>query len=174
MTVWKNVTAILASGLVVGALTLASSQAAGALNPDRTKGANGAGAATLVAFHGGGVRGGVRGGAHGGVHGGGFHGGAIGGPRSFQGLAKQSLGGVHGFVRGGNGGFNRSWAAGGIGGFHHHHFRHNRAFGFGGAPYYGGGVYGYYAYGDCHWLHREAIITGSPYWWHRYEVCLYG
>jgi hypothetical protein len=36
-------------------------------------------------------------------------------------------------------------------------------------------VYGpaYYAYGDdCYWLRRQAIITGSPYWWDRYNRCI--
>jgi len=23
------------------------------------------------------------------------------------------------------------------------------------------------------WLRRQAIITGSPYWWERYQACLY-
>lgn len=32
---------------------------------------------------------------------------------------------------------------------------------------------GYTAYGgDCYWLHRQAIITGSPYWWDRYNACV--
>jgi hypothetical protein len=37
-------------------------------------------------------------------------------------------------------------------------------------------VYGpdYYAYGGCGWLLRRAEITGSPYWWHRYNLCEYG
>jgi hypothetical protein len=31
----------------------------------------------------------------------------------------------------------------------------------------------YYAYGDdCWWLHRQALITGSPYWWSRYNRCV--
>jgi hypothetical protein len=31
----------------------------------------------------------------------------------------------------------------------------------------------YYSYGDdCYWLRRQAIITGSPYWWHRYNLCV--
>jgi hypothetical protein len=35
-------------------------------------------------------------------------------------------------------------------------------------------VYGdYYAGNDCYWLLRRAQITGSPYWWHRYEECVY-
>jgi hypothetical protein len=36
-------------------------------------------------------------------------------------------------------------------------------------------VYGpdYYAYGDdCWWLRRQADITGSPYWWSRYNYCV--
>jgi hypothetical protein len=36
-------------------------------------------------------------------------------------------------------------------------------------------VYGpdYYAYGDdCWWLLRQAQITGSPYWWSRYNYCV--
>jgi hypothetical protein len=32
---------------------------------------------------------------------------------------------------------------------------------------------GYTAYGgDCYWLQRQAIITGSPYWWDRYYACV--
>ena len=32
---------------------------------------------------------------------------------------------------------------------------------------------GYTAYGDdCYWLRRQAIITGSPYWWDRYNACV--
>jgi hypothetical protein len=36
-------------------------------------------------------------------------------------------------------------------------------------------VYGpdYYAYGDdCWWLRRQALATGSPYWWSRYNACI--
>jgi hypothetical protein len=36
-------------------------------------------------------------------------------------------------------------------------------------------VYGpaYTAYGnDCYWLRRQAIATGSPYWWSRYNQCI--
>ena len=53
--------------------------------------------------------------------------------------------------------------------FDHHHGRHFGRFG----PdifVYGGGDYGY---GDCGWLRRQAVITGSPYWWRRYQDCLY-
>jgi hypothetical protein len=32
---------------------------------------------------------------------------------------------------------------------------------------------GYTSYGDdCYWLRRQAIITGSPYWWDRYNACV--
>jgi hypothetical protein len=32
---------------------------------------------------------------------------------------------------------------------------------------------GYTAYGnDCYWLRRQAISTGSPYWWSRYNQCI--
>jgi hypothetical protein len=32
---------------------------------------------------------------------------------------------------------------------------------------------GYTAYGnDCYWLRRQAIATGSPYWWSRYNQCI--
>jgi hypothetical protein len=30
---------------------------------------------------------------------------------------------------------------------------------------------GYY-YGDCDWLERRALATGSAYWWNRYERCV--
>jgi hypothetical protein len=55
--------------------------------------------------------------------------------------------------------------------FHDHH-RFNRRFvgiGLGWWP----GYYGYsYGYGDCAWLRRQAVITGSPYWWNRYRACI--
>ena len=31
---------------------------------------------------------------------------------------------------------------------------------------------GYYAGGDCYWLLQRAQVTGSPYWWSRYEDCV--
>lgn len=42
---------------------------------------------------------------------------------------------------------------------------------------WGPGIYfwfydGYY-YGDCEWLRRRAIATGSRYWWRRYNQCRY-
>lgn len=31
---------------------------------------------------------------------------------------------------------------------------------------------GYY-WGDCQWLYNRAVVTGSPYWWDRYDQCRY-
>jgi opacity protein-like surface antigen len=50
--------------------------------------------------------------------------------------------------------------------------------GFWGGPYWWGPPvvgYGWYGrgYGRCGWLHRRAVYTGSPYWWHRYHECRY-
>jgi hypothetical protein len=35
-------------------------------------------------------------------------------------------------------------------------------------------VYGYGVYAGCGWLYEQAIATGDPYWWERYETCRYG
>ena len=47
--------------------------------------------------------------------------------------------------------------------------------GYGGTRYVWGGLpfyfYGGYYYGDCYWLRERAELTGSPYWWDRYELC---
>ena len=53
---------------------------------------------------------------------------------------------------------------------HHHHKKHYY--------YYYGGPYFYYEpyyYGDageCAWLYRKAVQTGSAYWWNRYNECI--
>jgi hypothetical protein len=43
---------------------------------------------------------------------------------------------------------------------------------------WGDGIYFYfwdgYYYGDCAWLHRRAIATGSRVWWSRYRQCRAG
>jgi len=56
---------------------------------------------------------------------------------------------------------------------HNRHF-HNRfdnrfvAVGVGWWP----GYYSYgYGYGGCGWLYRQALYTGSSYWWNRYYAC---
>jgi hypothetical protein len=53
------------------------------------------------------------------------------------------------------------------------HFRNRGFYGYGGFPYYA--YYGAYGYtgGGCGWLRQRAIVTGSPYWWQRYEACRY-
>jgi hypothetical protein len=48
-----------------------------------------------------------------------------------------------------------------------HHFRHHRRFAF-------VGVYPYAYDGDCYWLRRRALNTGSSYWWRRYYACRHG
>ena len=56
---------------------------------------------------------------------------------------------------------------------HDHHFHdhfHNNVFiaGIGWWP----GYYGYgYGYGGCGWLYRQAVYSGSSYWWNRYYAC---
>lgn len=30
-----------------------------------------------------------------------------------------------------------------------------------------------YRYGNCGWLRRKAVRTGSSYWWRRYRACAY-
>jgi len=50
--------------------------------------------------------------------------------------------------------------------FHHRFVRNRFFFAGGGWPYY-------YDYGyDCGWLLRRAHVTGSPYWWSRYNACV--
>ncbi len=59
---------------------------------------------------------------------------------------------------------------------HRHHHRHHHRFRRGvivGLPLGFYGAYSAYGY-SCDWLYRKAVITGSPYWWSRYEACLYG
>jgi hypothetical protein len=48
--------------------------------------------------------------------------------------------------------------------------RHGRRFVFGPGVtfWFYDGTY----YGDCAWLRRQAIITGSDYWWDRYYQCV--
>jgi len=51
--------------------------------------------------------------------------------------------------------------------FRHRHFGHFHRRGFViGAP-----VYAYSYGGGCGWLRHRALVTGSPYWWHRYRLC---
>ena len=53
--------------------------------------------------------------------------------------------------------------------FRHRHFGHFHRRGFViGAPIYA------YSDGGCAWLRHRALVTGSPYWWHRYRLCRRG
>ena len=50
----------------------------------------------------------------------------------------------------------------------HHHgrpVRHRRGF---------ASTHPVYAADSCAWLRRRALRTGNPYWWDRYDACLYG
>lgn len=49
----------------------------------------------------------------------------------------------------------------------HGHHRGTR-FSWGGPVFW---FYDGYYHGDCGWLHRRAIATGSRYWWRRYRLC---
>jgi hypothetical protein len=106
--------------------------------------------------HGGGHRGG-GGGHSGGHHGGGHHGGKHhGGGHHYGGGAGKHHGGGHHY-------------GGGGGKYYAHKGRHNRRghYGWYGLPY---GSYGYG--GGCGRLYRNAIATGSSYWWNRYYECI--
>lgn len=50
---------------------------------------------------------------------------------------------------------------------HRHAFRHHRRI-----VVVGYNDYGYA--GDCYWLKRKALYTGSGYWWSRYYACVEG
>jgi hypothetical protein len=52
----------------------------------------------------------------------------------------------------------------------HHFHRGHRVF-VGGYGFYDG-YYGYYDDCGCGWLNRNAVATGSPYWWNRYQYCV--
>jgi hypothetical protein len=42
-----------------------------------------------------------------------------------------------------------------------------------GRYWYGPNIYvGGYGYGGCGWLRRQALATGSSYWWNRYYACV--
>jgi hypothetical protein len=46
--------------------------------------------------------------------------------------------------------------------------RHYRYGYYAGDLFFYGGNYG----GSCAWLRRQAVATGSPYWWSRYNACI--
>jgi hypothetical protein len=144
---------------------------------------------TLVRKGGGGGHGGFKG------HGGGFKGGHIGRGGGGRHYAYRG-GGRHYAYRGGGrhyayrgGGRHYAYRGGGRhyayrGGGRHYayrgrghgyydryrrygHYGRYRHYGWYGLPYV---AYGYYG-GGCGWLYRNAVATGSAYWWNRYYAC---
>jgi hypothetical protein len=111
--------------------------------------------------HGGhGGRGGGRGGGHGGGHWGGGHGHG----HVAHGGGRHHGGGGHHAGKG-----HRNYYAHNYNyGRYYRHGRYYRNYGwYGGAYAYGSG------YGNCAWLRRQALITGSSYWRSRYYNCIY-
>ena len=133
---------------------------------------------------GGGGRGGGGGGggkASGGGHGGGkaFSGGGYGGGKAYRGGG--SRGGSYAYRGGksyGSKGRNYSHNDGkghkGKNYSHNNKNYYNRYYRYGRYRNYGwyGGAYAY-GYGGCAWLRQQALITGSAYWWQRYNSCIY-
>jgi len=103
---------------------------------------------------------------------GGWHGGRVGGPGWHGGSHPYAWNGGrnvwHGNNWHGNYGHDHDRFV------HNNHFHdhfHNGVFiaGFGWWP----GYYGYgNGYGGCGWLYQQAVYTGSPYWWSRYNYCV--
>jgi hypothetical protein len=50
-------------------------------------------------------------------------------------------------------------------------YRRGRRLVWGGPVFY---FYDGYYYGDCAWLRRRAVVTGSRIWWQRYRLCRAG
>ncbi len=55
-----------------------------------------------------------------------------------------------------------------------HRFHHFHGHRLGLSINIGGGHSGIYIVRNCRWLYRNAVSTGSAYWWDRYESCRYG
>jgi hypothetical protein len=172
-TTMSAVTA-LAGGLLLTTLVWGAAQATSA--PD-LKGALGTSGAVTLVKHGGGHGGGWRGGGGGPK----VMGGGGGGPKMGRGGGRVHAGPRSGgprFAKGDGHGDrfakrhdrgdrfeHRRFAGRDFDRFHHRHrvFRN------------GVWVWVYspgYAYNDCWWLRRQALITGSPYWWSRYNYCV--
>jgi hypothetical protein len=125
-----------------------------------------------------------KGGGGGGPRGGGYKGGGDKGGKAFSGgggggkhrgdFARKGGGDSH--ARKGGGGHyaykggKDHYAGKGHKGDHHKHHRYGKHY-----RYYPGiFTYGAYSYYDeCDWLRRKARVTGSPYWWQRYQECVY-
>jgi hypothetical protein len=126
-----------------------------------------------LAHPGGGGGGGHGGGAGrgGAAHGGSIHAGS---------MRMYSAGRMHAYNSGRTHSYRMSRANGwqGRSAWNHHRNHHGqRFFVAGGFPYwYDTGYYDYdygYGSGGCGWVYQRALATGSSYWWHRYQACLY-
>jgi hypothetical protein len=190
-TTMSAVTAF-AGGLFLAILVWGSAEATSA--PPDLKGALGTNDTVTLVGRGG------RGGGHGGGHGGGIRGGG-GGMKAMGGGGggpKMGRGGGGGPKMGRYGG--GPWIAhgGGDRSFKHgdrgrHAARHDRGDRFDNRRFakrdhdgdrfrhrhrvFRNGVWVWiyspaYAYNDCWWLRRQALITGSSYWWSRYNYCV--
>jgi hypothetical protein len=145
--------------------------------------------------------GGGHGGGHGGAHMGGPRGGSMTVHRGAMGsigrqgamAGKAFKGGGRSVYRGGGGKFaykgggkyrggSQAWRGKGYRGAyawngyrgHGRHHRHNYPYFWPGVAWGGVGIYSTYGYGGCGWVYRRAMATGSPYWWRRYQDCIYG
>jgi hypothetical protein len=126
--------------------------------------------ATAEAGHGGGGKGGgihMGGSAFKGGGGGKFH-GYSGGGKSFRyGGGGKSKGFSHGKSHGNHYAYGGQWP-GNYGHYKHYgNSGHYRRYGY--YPWYGLPLYSYG--GGCGWLYRNAVATGSDYWWDRYYQC---
>jgi hypothetical protein len=176
----------LMGGLVIAPVTQQSAQAqvyGGLKAAGTTGGAVGENNLILVGRGGGHGGGGHGGGGHGGGRGGGHGGGHWGGGGGHHGGGHFAHGGGRGHGHGGRA-YAHNWHHGG--GAHHaskghrnnyaHNYNYRRYYRYGRYRNYGwyGGAYASgYRYGNCAWLRRQALITGSPYWWHGYNACVY-
>jgi hypothetical protein len=124
------------------------------------KGDSTPGMGTLVGHGGHGGHGGGHGG-HGGHFAYGGHGGHGGINVYGRSFSHRGHGGQHYAYRSGHGHAGKHYNYGHYAG----HYRHYRYYG-----YYPSYSYGYYG-GGCGWLYRNAVATGSPYWWNRYYQC---
>ena len=162
--------AALAGGLLMTALVWSSAQATTSVpNPQS---ALGTGGDVIHVGRGGGRGGGGRGGFSRGGGGGGhaLRGGGGGGRYAYRGgggggrYAYRGGGKYHGYKGGKHyayknyGNYNRYKNYG--------HYNRYRRYGWYGLPYIS---YGYG--GGCNWLYRNAVATGSSYWWNRYYQC---
>jgi hypothetical protein len=188
----------LMGGLVVAPVTQqpAKAQALGSLKAPISDSSN---LLTLIGHGGGGGGGGggghMSGGGGGGPH---FSGGGGGGAPHFSG-GGMGGGGIRNFSGGGhmahgyssphnwssnvyrghtspnwnhgnwNHGHNNNWNWA-HNNHNHGYWRHGHFYNYG----WYGGAYAYgYGYGGCAWLRQQAYATGSPYWWQRYNDCVY-